>query len=180
MSVRAVTLLNKADVAANTGSSSSGPTDRLSLTKILSHSALDSLVRSLREPDDILQLSEMPVLNHSVRLVDDEEFELPDARRKLLILSLAYFQSCSRRTHRLDQVPQSSRRSNKDVTSPLNDALLLLRTQASDHTPDADPRRTFLLLVLRRVLDEPVQVLNDLQSKLTRRTQNETGQGTAR
>ena len=122
----------------------------------------------------------MPVLYHPVCLVDDEEFELPNARRKLLILSLAYLQSSSQRTHRLDQIPQSPRRSHKDVTSALNDALLLLRAQASDHTPDADPRRALLLLVLCRVLDEFVQVLNDLQSKLTRRTQNETGQGTTR
>lgn len=48
-------------------------------------------------------------------------------------------------THRPDEIPKTARGGNKDVTSPLDNSLLLLSTQTSNYTADTDPRWPFLL-----------------------------------
>ena len=80
--------------------------------------------------------------------------------------------------HRLDQVPQSSRRCHQNIATPVHDSLLLLRTQSSDNTADTDSRGSLLLFILRSVLDKLVQVVDDLQSQLSRWTQDQSRQRT--
>ena len=73
-------------------------------------------------------------------------------------------------TYAFDEVPQSSRRRNEYVTTPLYDSPLLLRAQTADNAPYADPWRSRWGCIRIESLGDSLQVVDDLQSKLTSRT----------
>ena len=44
------------------------------------------------------------------------------------------------KTYRLHQIPKTTGGSDKDITTPLYDPLLFLRTETTNNTSDTDPR----------------------------------------
>ena len=92
----------------------------------------------------------MPVLDHSIRLVNHQESYTSDTRSKFIVLSIPFRQPLPthlrrRATYGPDEVPQTPRRSDKHIATPLDDPFLLLRAQTANDIADTDPWRTLRL-----------------------------------
>jgi hypothetical protein len=76
------------------------------------------------------------------------------------------------KTYRLHQIPKTTRGSNKDITSPLHDPLLFLRTQPTNDTSNTDS--WWSLGRFDSLSDDLVQVINDLDSQLSSGTEDQS------
>ena len=71
-------------------------------------------------------------------------------------------------TYRFNEIPESTRGSHEDIASTFYYPLLLLRTQATDHTSDTDSGWTFGFG--RSMGDYLVEVIDHLNGEFSRWT----------